>query len=144
MLSQYIQEFCSALANSILLCSSANIFTWQVAEHQRRSWLHMCIVLLTWQSLGQQGPWHDLVSFSVGHGVPLHEGWVVIVRLRARLPVFSHAALQLPQDDQGLTTQFTGQHLNKSKGSSLLSCLLFVFCYFYAQAMYLRPVRANG
>jgi len=47
----------------------------------------------------------------------LHEGWVLIVRERARLPFFSHAALQPPQVDQGLTTQFTGQHLNKSKGS---------------------------
>jgi len=77
----------------------------------------MCIVILTRQSLGQQGPRHDLVSFSVGHAVPLHEGWVLIVRERARLPFFSHAALQPPQVDQGLTTQFTGQHLNKSKGS---------------------------
>ena len=80
----------------------------------------MCIILLTLQSLGQQGPLHDFVSFSVGHGVPLHEGWILTVRVRARLPVFPHAALQLPQDDQELTAQFTGQHLNKSKGCFLL------------------------
>ena len=131
MLSQYVQEFSSLIdANSILSCTSTEIFTWKVAEHQRTNRVHMRIVLLTWQSLGQQGPWHDLVSCSVGHGVPLHLGWVVTVRLRALLPVASHAALQLPQGDQRLTAQFTGQHLNKSKGSRLPSYLLFVFVHF--------------
>lgn len=86
----------------------------------------MFTIQLTLQSLGQQGPLHDLVSFSVGHGVPLHEGWVLTVRVRARLPVVPHAALQLPQDDQELTAQFTGQHLNKSKGFTFL--VLFCCC----------------
>ena len=65
----------------------------------------------TWQSLRQQGPRQDFLCVSVGQGVPLQEAAVVTLRLRVCWPLLSQRALQDPQLDHELTTQFTGQHL---------------------------------
>ena len=69
------------------------------------------ILNCTWQSLRQQGPRQDFVCVSVGQGVPLQEAAVVTRRLRLCWPLLSQRALQDPQLDHELTTQFTGQHL---------------------------------
>ena len=77
------RKFYSFLCTAICRQSSFDV-SLEIAEHLPKvDYICALYIILTRQSLGQQGPLHDLVSFSVGHAVPLHEGWVLIVRERA-------------------------------------------------------------